>query len=213
MPGMERELGTTVVGQRAIGDFDQEEHVGGGGMARLVEIGSWPQQHEVGLRFAVQTEPEWPLHTGDHLPAGGEPTDEAGEPVDLAAMRRAYGDQVDDLPLDQLDAVLARQDPGLGHPVVVVHIEQVPQRRSWALKGGPHGSGAPIVGCQSSRTRLLRQQRSLRPPAELPWPRRRRPIQPRLAVGLATNLIARADALKDAPQDPRDAVPEGRNFR
>lgn len=54
-------------------------------------------------------------------------------------MRAADPGNVDYLPLDQLDAVLTRQESGLGHLMAIADAEPVPQRRLGAFERGLHG--------------------------------------------------------------------------
>jgi len=45
------------------------------------------------------------------------------QPIHRPLVRRAFGGHLDDLALEQLDTVVPREDPGLDHPVIVLHGE------------------------------------------------------------------------------------------
>ena len=60
----------------------------------------------------------------------------------MAGVRAADGVHVDDLPVDQLDAVVAGQDAGLGHFVISVDVEPMPCRRLWTRETFAHGGSS-----------------------------------------------------------------------
>jgi hypothetical protein len=93
-------------------------------MARCVEIGSQPQDRDVGLRLAGVVERERVLHPHD-----GQLTETLaetrGEAGHERCMQAADGGHVDDLSGDQFDPVVRRENSGLTHPLKLRHGEPV----------------------------------------------------------------------------------------
>jgi hypothetical protein len=52
-PGVKRKLGPAVIGERALGDFDEEENVGSVWMTPVIIIGAGSQEHEIGLGLVI----------------------------------------------------------------------------------------------------------------------------------------------------------------
>src|SRR5208337_3921038 len=52
-PGVKRTLGPAVIGERALGDFDEEENVGGVWMTPVIIISARSQEHEIGLGLVI----------------------------------------------------------------------------------------------------------------------------------------------------------------
>src|SRR4051794_10704024 len=135
VPGVEGELGTSVVGERTVGDLDQQQHVGDSRVARTIEVRARAQEHQVGLRFVAAVEPEGALDTHMHLTVGERARDGAAQEICDAVVLAADRGHVDDLPLDQLDAILGAEYSGRGHVVVVVDVEPVRFRRGRPVGG------------------------------------------------------------------------------
>ena len=79
----------------------------------------------------------------------------------MRGVRAADGVHVDDLPIDQLDAVVAREDAGLGHFVISVDVEPMPCRRLRTLKNFAHGGSSST--CHLTSAGDKRQFCALRP--------------------------------------------------
>jgi hypothetical protein len=116
--GVEPELGRAVVGQRAVGDLDHQERVLGPGVAFLVRRRTVAQDRQVGLGLGVVGEGDGALHP--HGGAIAQACDqELGEVAHERLVATADGRHLDDLALDQLDAIVFAEDAHLDHPVVL----------------------------------------------------------------------------------------------
>ena len=92
-------------------------------MARRVEVGPRHEKRHVGLGLGRNRgQDDWALHANDH-PLAEPGCEQPVEPIHRALVRRAFGGYLDDLALEQLDTVVLREDPGLDHPVIVLHGE------------------------------------------------------------------------------------------
>ena len=74
-------------------------------MAVAVEVGARAQQHQVGLWFVESVEAQGALDPNVNLTVGEGARDQLAQQIGCAVVRAADRGHVDDLPLDQLDAV------------------------------------------------------------------------------------------------------------
>ena len=152
---VERKLAATIIGERAVGHFNEEKHVGGAGVIRLIVVGAGPQQHEIGFGFVISVEPQRVLDADKNHSLGRGAGKQPVEPLHEGGVRAADGVHVDDLPVDQFDAVVAREDAGLGHFVIGVDVEPMPRRRLRTLKNFAHEAS---LRCASVQLRGLKRQ-------------------------------------------------------
>ena len=111
-------------------------------MTGLIIVGAGPQQHQIGFRFVVSIEAKRVLDAGQDVAVGCRFGEQPSESIGLSGVRAANGIQIDDLPVDQLDAVVAGEDAGLGHFVISVDVEPMPCRRLGTLKNFAHGGSS-----------------------------------------------------------------------
>ncbi len=71
VPGVEREPDLCIVGERGVGHFHDQEHIGRGGVRDTVTIRARAQQCDIGLRFGVRVEKDRVLCCNEGLLAAG----------------------------------------------------------------------------------------------------------------------------------------------
>src|SRR6266550_2445856 len=113
-------------------------------MRRSIAIGTRLEQCDVGLRFPPRPEDHRVLHPHDRR-VPYPPRQQPGEGIDARRMLRPDRRHLDDLPVEQFDAVVLVQDAQLGHAVVVVHregtLEQSFRHRRSPPRSISNGSG------------------------------------------------------------------------
>src|SRR4029453_14412420 len=116
--GIEAELRGAVVGQRAVGHFDQEKGVLGPGLTLFVRHAPAAEDSQIRLGLGVLAEHNGVLHP--HEGTAGQPCDqELVEVANECPVATVDGRHRDDFALDQLDAVVFAENTDLGHPVVL----------------------------------------------------------------------------------------------
>ena len=112
--------------------FDQKQHVGGARVVIAVVVGAWLQQQQVRLRLAAVADSQWILHA-DYAAIGGVLHEPAGESDDQSRVTAADRAHLDDVAVDELDAVILAQDTGLAQAMV--------PERSWISSIATEGKG------------------------------------------------------------------------
>jgi MFS family permease len=122
-PGIEARLDEPVEADGRVGHLDRQQDVLGGGKLPAVGDGPWPQQDQIRLRLRAGPDDHGVLRRDDGAVA--EPGEEQPVGVDhTAGVSRTDRRHLDDLTLDQLDALVRTEDAGLRHAVVLLHTEQ-----------------------------------------------------------------------------------------
>lgn len=118
MPSIQRQLRFSIIFRGGIRNFHDEKHVVRLGMARCVEVWTRPQYREIRLRLGVRAEMDRILDTEDDLVCGFQRQKEFQEAFDHRGTETSDRGHLNDLPFDQLDAVVFAENAGPGHLVV-----------------------------------------------------------------------------------------------
>ena len=152
---VERELRPAVVVARGLGDLDDEQHVRRPGVPLRVEVGAWLEDAQVRLRLGPAAEDDRILNPHDRTPV--KPArEERVQAVDTGRVSGADRAHADDLAFDELDAIVLREDAGLGHPVVLLGRERPPRdlgshRHSRRCYHGDGSTGETSTRCLSAQ--------------------------------------------------------------
>jgi hypothetical protein len=131
---VQRPLHRAVEAQRAVGHFDQQQHVVRARQARK-RVGLHAQQREVGLRLRPSVEDDGVAGRNQGGIAGAAHQHPV-QPIDDPRVRRPDRRHLQHLALDELDARIGWQDAGLAHPVVVGDAEAPPGGRVDRARAG-----------------------------------------------------------------------------
>ncbi len=119
---VEASLDTSIIIERRLGHLDNQQHIVGAGMRTAVEIRSRRQERDIWLWLGVGWDPRRVL-CPDDCPIADSSHEQARETRHARCMTRADRGHLDDLSVDELDAVVLREDAGLTHAVVFVESE------------------------------------------------------------------------------------------
>ena len=124
MACVEGNLGVAIVCKGAVGDFDEEQHVGRPGMGLGIEIVPVAQEDEIRLRLGEIVQAQGILRSDDRPPRDGR-REEIGEAIHLAGVAGADGSHVDQHAFDQFDAIILMQDARFSHFMEIIHAQVV----------------------------------------------------------------------------------------
>src|SRR5438128_1058621 len=91
-------------------------------MRSCVEVGSWYDENEVGLRLRVLVEPHRVLDADD-CGVDDLAAEQPIQPIYTGCVPTTNRGHLDDLPFNQFDAVVLRKDPRGSHLVVFPNVE------------------------------------------------------------------------------------------
>jgi len=140
---VQRHFDVTIVLEGSVRDLDHEQDVLRLGVGRAIGVCARHQQSHVGLGLGVFPEPDWVLHR-DERATCDEAGQQAGQRPDAARMSRPDRAHLDDLPVEQLHAVVLMEHARPAHPVVLVDGEAACGERH------AHTIGTPQEGEQGS---------------------------------------------------------------
>ena len=105
----------------------------------MIVVRARAQNHEIRLGLVIGVEAQRALNVDQRglvvQGAGKKP----GQPVGDGGVGAADGGHVDDVSIDQLDAMAIREDAGLGHPVIGPNVEPMAGWRKGTLENLGHG--------------------------------------------------------------------------